>query len=133
MEDHVPARLTPQEGRRFGLTVGLTFLAVAGISRWRGHDVAPLVLAALGGTLTLAGLAIPGRLGPLFRAWMQVGLRLSKITTPIFMGAIYFVAMTPMGVARRTFGRSPLRTPATNGSYWMTHESSSDRSMTRQY
>ncbi len=133
MEEHLPARLTPRDGRRFGLTVGLAFLLCAGISRWRGHDLAPLVLAGLGGALTLAGLVIPGYLGPVFRAWMAFGLLISKVTTPIFMGLLYFVAITPMGVVLRALGHKPLEAPATKGSYFMKHESSSNHSMTRQY
>ena len=133
MEAHLPARLTPRDGRRFGLTVGLAFLLFAGISRWRGHDLAPLVLAGLGGTLALAGLVIPGQLGPVFRAWMALGLLISKITTPIFMGLLYFVAITPMGLVLRALGHRPLEAPAKDGSYWMKHESSSNHSMTRQY
>ena len=133
VERHLPARLTPREGRRFGLTVGLAFLVLAGISRWRGHDLSPLVLAGLGGALTVAGLAIPGYLGPVFRGWMTLGQLISKVTTPIFMGLLYFVAITPMGVVLRALGHKPLEAPDTKGSYWVKHESSSNRSMTRQY
>jgi hypothetical protein len=129
----VPARLTPREGRRFGLTVGVAFLVLAGISRWRDHETAPVVLAAIGGVLTIAGLAIPAMLGPVFRAWMAFGLALSKVTTPMLMGLIYFVVITPMGLAMRAFGRHPLSARVSNGSFWVKHESSSQRSMSRQF
>lgn len=133
MAHQVPTRLTPREGRRFGLTVGVAFLVLAAISRWRGHEVVPLVLAGLGAGLALAGIVIPSLLGPVYRAWMAFGLLLSKVTTPIFMGLLYFVAITPIGLAMRAFGRKPLDVKARNGSFWVQHESSSNKSMTRQF
>ena len=129
----VPARLTTQERRRFGLTVGAAFLVLAGLSRWRGHDVAPLLLAALGAGLVLAGIVVPSLLGPVYRWWMALARILSKVTTPIFMGLVYFVAITPTGLVMRALGRNPLRARARNGSYWVQHQSSSNRSMTRQF
>jgi hypothetical protein len=129
----VPARLSPREGRRFGLTVGGAFLLLAAISRWRGHDVAPTILAGVGGVLTLAGVVVPGLLGPVFRGWMAFGLALSRVTTPIFMGLLYFVVITSMGAVMRLFGRHPLRATDHNGSFWAKHESSSQQSMTRQF
>lgn len=133
MAHEVPARLTPAEGRRFGLTVGGVFLALGAVSWWRGHDLAPVVLAAVGGALVVAGVAIPAALGPVFRGWMAVGLLLSRVTTPLFMGALYFLAIMPMGLVMRAFGRSPLRGRGKGASYWTRHESASGHSMTRQY
>ncbi len=122
METGIPARLTPSDGRRFGLTLGLVFLVFGTVSWWRGHTVAPTVLWSLGGALVGLGLLIPGRLGPLFRAWMGLAHLLSKVTTPIFMGLLYFLVLTPVGLLRRTFGRSPLHARADGGSYWVKHE-----------
>lgn len=129
----VPTRLTTQELRRFGLTVGGAFLVLAAFSRWRGHDVAPLVLAGLGATLVLGGIVVPGLLGPVYQWWMGLARILSKVTTPIFMALVYFVAITPTGLVMRALGRNPLRARARNGSYWVQHQSSSDHSMTRQF
>lgn len=125
MADAVPARLTPtppftaRDGRKFGLTVGVAFVVFALISRWRGHEVAPLAMASIGGALVLGGLAIPTRLGPVYRAWMHLGLLLSKVTTPLFMGLVYFLVITPMGLIMRMFGRNPVRHEAKDGSYWV--------------
>lgn len=135
MAEGIPARLTPREGRKFGLTVGTAFLVLAAISRWRGHAAAPSVLAALGGVLFLAGLAIPGRLGPVFRAWMRLAHLLSKVTTPILMGLIYFVVLTPIGLAMRLLGKNPLEAREENGSLWVPHDrrSNTPGSMSRQF
>ena len=108
----VSARLstayTAAAGRRFGLTVGIALAVFSGIARWRGHPTTFLVLVSLGGALILAGLTIPTLLGPVDRAWMKLAHLISRITTPIFMGVIYFVVLTPVGVLRRAFGANGL-------------------------
>jgi hypothetical protein len=114
----VSARLTTAQGRRFGLTVGTAFLVFAGIAWWRSHPNATIVLAALGVSLTLAGLIIPTRLGPVERAWMGLAHAMSKVTTPIVMGVIYLIVMTPVGGLRRTLGGNPLVHQPVNDSYW---------------
>ena len=58
---------------------------------------------------------MPGRLGPLYRAWMGLALLLSKVTTPILMAIIYFAVITPIGLLLRVFGRDPLA----GGGRWM--------------
>ena len=44
---------------------------------------------------------------------------LSKVTTPIFMGVIYFVVLTPTAWLMRLFGRRSLVHPEVNGSFWI--------------
>jgi hypothetical protein len=121
LENRIPAGLSAAEGRRFGLTVGAAFLVLGGISYWRGHDVAPTILWILGGLLVLGGLLLPGSMGPVYRRWMGLALLLSKITTPIFMGLVYFGLFAPMGVVRRLLGRNGLVRPA-GDSFWVAKE-----------
>jgi saxitoxin biosynthesis operon SxtJ-like protein len=108
----VPARLsstyTAAAGRKFGLTVGLAFLALSAIAWWRGHPTTLTVLASLGGVLVLAGLVVPALLGPVDRGWMKLALLISKVTTPIIMGVIYYVVLTPVAFMRRLIGGSAL-------------------------
>ena len=88
MAERIPARLTPQQGRRFGLTVGGAFLVFAAIAWWRSNPTLSTVLGALGGTLALAALAIPTHLGPVERAWMALAHAISKVTRPILIGVM---------------------------------------------
>src|SRR5438093_11743421 len=90
MAARIPARLTAVEGRRFGLTVGGAFLVLAALALWRHRPVTLAVFATLGGVLGTAGLVLPTRLGPVFRAWMVFAERLSRITTPIFLALVYY-------------------------------------------
>jgi hypothetical protein len=115
----VSARLNAAaKGRKFGLTVGTAFLVLAAIAWWRGSPRASMGLAVLGGLLFLAALIIPAHLGPVERAWMGMAELISKITTPVFMGIIYFGLFTPIGFLRRRFGRDHLVHRSESGSLW---------------
>jgi hypothetical protein len=68
--------------------------------------------------LVAAGLVIPTYLGPVERAWMQLAHVISKITTPLVMGAMYLVVLTPAGLLRRAFGGNPLVHQANADGFW---------------
>ena len=130
----IPARLTAAAGRRFGLTVGGAFLALAGFALWRGRPTTAAVLGALGGGLVLAGLVIPTYLGPVERGWMKLAHAISKVTTPIVMGAIYLLVMLPTGVIRRALGGNPMVHEPQRSSYWKARPEGQRRGeLTRQY
>ena len=130
----VPARLTPAQGRRFGLTVGGAFLVFAGIAWWRAHPTASTVLGGLGATLSLAGLIIPTYLGPVERAWMKLAHLISKVTTPIVMGVMYLAVLTPVGLLRRTFGGNPMVHEIHEASFWRSRpEGRRAGNLTRQF
>ena len=118
MAHAIPARLTAAEGRKFAFTVGAAFLAFAALFFWRGKTMGMYVAGGLGGTLVLAGLLVPGLLGPVYRAWMGLALLLSKVTTPIFMGLVYFAVLTPMGALRRALGKNAMVADAAASTLW---------------
>jgi hypothetical protein len=101
MAERVPARLTAAEGRKFGFTVGIAFLVLGSIVMWRGKQRTSMVLLGLGGVLVVAALVAPTMLGPVEKAWMGLAHLISKVTTPVFMGVVYFVVITPIGFLRR--------------------------------
>lgn len=70
--------------------------------------------------LPLAYLA-PSALAPLNRLWFQLGILLGKIVSPVVMGLIYFLVVTPIGLLRRMFGRDSLssRLDREASTYWI--------------
>lgn len=134
MAARVPARLTPAEGREFGLVVGGAFLLLAGLLAWRGREAASYVLLVPGVLLMLGGLLAPTRLGPARRGWMGLAHAISRVTTPIVLGVIYFLLLTPVGLAMRALGRDPLRAPDEPPSSWWVRRPDEQRSrLERQF
>jgi len=80
-----------------------------------------LVVAAA--FLALA-LLWPAPLRPLNRAWLKLGLLLSKIVSPVVMMVLFYATVTPIGVLMRWTGKDPLRLrrDATATSYWIPRE-----------
>ena len=109
---------TAAQGRKFGLTVGLAFALLATISWWRGHPITVYVLGVPGALLLLAALVIPRQLSGVERAWMAIGAAISKVTTPVFMGVVYFGVLLPVGLLMRAFGRNAVKHKPVENSYW---------------
>lgn len=130
-------RYTAQQGRRFALTVAGAFAVIAAISFWRGHRTAPIVFLTIAAVLAVAGLVAPAQLGPVESGWMKLAHAISKVTTPLFMGIVYFVVLTPIGLIRRTLGSNPMVHRADNGSYWISRlaaeRETARRRMERQF
>jgi hypothetical protein len=63
----------------------------------------------------------PKLLTPLNWFWTRLGLVLHKIVSPLVLGIMFFVVITPMGVVMRLFGKDPLRLrlDKTQASYWL--------------
>ena len=85
-------------------------------------------LGVLGGGLLLAGLIVPGKLDPVYRAWMGFAHALSRVTTPILMSIVYFLVITPIALFMRGFGYDPLRQRVERGGRWRTRDAGSRRS-----
>jgi hypothetical protein len=133
LETGIPARLTAREGRRFGLVVGAAFSILAALVWWRGHSAAWKVLGVLGGALLIAGVLVPTRLGPVQRGWMGLARMLSKVTTPIAMGFVWLLVVTPTALIMRALGRRPLRHAEKDGSFWAPPQSGGRSDMKRQF
>jgi saxitoxin biosynthesis operon SxtJ-like protein len=135
MAEGIPARLSRSEARRFGLTVGAAFLGLSALLAWRGRPSPAMVCGVLGSVLILFGAVLPGALVPVRRVWMSMALAISKVTTPIFLGVVYFAVFTPIGVVRRLAGRNPMKPRPTGGSFWVARDSGGPQpdDMTHQF
>jgi hypothetical protein len=119
LAERVRAGLTKAQGRKFGLSVGIAFFALTGLLLWRGRETIAYVTGTLSALLILGGVIVPTKLGPIERAWMAMALRISKVTTPVIMGIVYFLVLTPIGLVMRLLGRNPLVHPRQQTSLWV--------------
>lgn len=133
MEERVPARLSPAEGRKFAFTVGAAFLLLAAVAWYRRHLALLAVFGMPGTAFLLAGLAVPARLAPVWRLWMGLARAISKVTTPMFMALVYFLVFTPFGVVKRWAGHNALRRPAGASGYWVKRDSGTASDLERQF
>ena len=106
--------------RQFGRGVGAVLLVVCAWLFWRGSE--PLVVRTLliiGGSLILFGFLYPRALIWPNRAWTRLSEVLSYVSTRVILAVVFFLVITPIGVAKRLAGWDPLgrrREPAK--SYW---------------
>jgi hypothetical protein len=58
---------------------------------------------------------------------MAFAVAISKVTTPIVMGVLYFVVITPVGLVMRLFGHNALTRSRTPASVWVRRAPSARR------
>jgi hypothetical protein len=97
--------LSRKELRNFGLTTGAIVAVLFGLLfPWLLSRDMPIWPWVLGGVLIAWGLAAPASLQLVYRGWMLFGLVMSRITTPIILGVVFYGAVLPTGLVRRLFG-----------------------------
>lgn len=60
-------------------------------------------------------------LTPMNKVWFLIGQSLGKISSPVVLGAIFFLLITPVALISRLFGRDELKLKSVKcTSYWVT-------------
>jgi hypothetical protein len=68
----------------------------------------------------ILGLLNSKILSPLNKIWFKFGILLGKFISPIVMGFVFFVVVTPTSLMMRIFGQNLLSLKKTNRkSYWI--------------
>ena len=105
-------------------TLGLVFAAVfaiIGIVPWftQGSPRVWAVIVAV--AFAVVALVVPRALAPLNWFWTRLGLVLHKIVSPVVLGIMFFLVISPMGVIMRWMGKDPLRLQLDKKmlSYWL--------------
>ena len=94
--------------RSFGIVFAVVFAVVwlwplvfDGRPRWWA-----LVLAA---AFLIVALAAPRLLAPANRLWTKFGTLLHHVVSPVVLGFLFYLVVTPTGMIMRGFGKDPLR------------------------
>ena len=114
-------RIAPASNRRFGLVVGAILLAIGCVRAWLHGEFGAFSgsLGGIGLVLVLAAVTFPDALAPANRGWTRLGLLLHKVTNPLFLGAMYAIAIVPTGLLMRVFGADPMGLRRKrDGTYW---------------
>jgi len=107
--------------RTFGLVFTVIFLLAAGYAWYQDFSNAWLE-AFLGFALAflICTLAVPKVLRPLNKAWYQLGLLMGRFVSPIVLGILFFIVITPVAIVMRLAGRDALLLKKRNiDSYWI--------------
>ena len=95
--------------RRFALVTGAIVVALFGLGLpWLLDAALPVWPWVVAGVLAAWGVAAPATLGPVYRGWMRFGLLMNRIVSPLVLGLVFYLIITPVGVVMRLFGRDPL-------------------------
>jgi len=102
---------TAAEVRRLGLVFLAAALILFALSAWKartGHWPWQVGAAAVFAAAGLCCLAFGERARGIHRAWTALGEALGRIVSPLVLGVLYFLVVTPFGLLSRLRRRDPL-------------------------
>ena len=93
--------------RSFGVVFFIVFLLIGLYPILKGNDLRiwSLIISFIFLSLGLINSRI---LTPLNKLWFKFGLLLGKFISPIIMGIIFFIVVTPIGIIMRLFKKDLL-------------------------
>ena len=105
--------------RSFGIVFFVVFLLIALYPFTYGGEIRIWsVIASL--IFLVSGLLNSKFLTPLNKLWFRFGIFLGKIISPVIMGIIFFLVVTPIGFILRLLGKDVLNLKySKNKSYWI--------------
>jgi Na+/proline symporter len=119
---------SPRELRWFGVMLAV-FVAVVGLLFWRAEATrAATIVWGAGAALTLVFAAAKATRRPIYLGWIYAAYPIGWTVSHLLLGAIYYLVVTPIGLALRLGGRDPLeRTFDRSAStYWTPHDPGKD-------
>jgi len=110
--------------KRFGYFFVAIFLAAAIYFYIFSDFLSPTPFFSLGSILLAITLINADLLLPLNQLWMRFGLLLGMIISPIVLGILFFILISPLSILMRIVGRDELKLkPKKDSSYWIIRES----------
>ena len=105
--------------RSFGIVFFIVFLLIALYPLTYSQDIRiwSVIISII---FLVLGLFNSKILTPLNKLWFKFGIFLGKIISPIIMGIIFFLVVTPIGFIMRLLGKDVLNLKYNkNKSYWI--------------
>tara|TARA_Y100000590_G_scaffold436178_1_gene556440 strand:- start:390 stop:779 length:390 start_codon:yes stop_codon:yes gene_type:complete len=125
-------KLKISSNRSFGIVFFIFFLIVSLWPLINSENIRLSFLAISIIFLTL-GLVNSKILTPLNNLWFKFGLFLGKIVSPIVMGVIFFLVVTPTGVIMRLIGKDLLNLKKNNSNTYWIKKKTENSSMKNQF
>ena len=114
------SKIKISSNRSFGLVFFVVFLIVALWPLKSGEDFR-LWSLTLSIIFLILGVLNSKLLTPLNKLWFKFGIFLGSIVSPIIMGVVYFIVVTPTGLFIRLLGKDLLKTSKEKhtSTYWV--------------
>ena len=105
--------------RSFGIVFFIVFLLIALYPLTNNEEIR-IWSSIISLIFLVLGLLNSKILTPLNKLWFKFGILLSKIISPLIMGIIFFLVVTPIGLLMRILGKDLLNLKYNNNkSYWV--------------
>ena len=105
--------------RNFGIVFFIVFLLIALYPLTYGGEIR-IWSSIISLIFLVLGLLNSKILAPLNKLWFKFGIFLGKIISPLIMGIIFFLVVTPTGLIMRFLGKDVLNLKYNkNKSYWI--------------
>ena len=121
-----------ENNKEFGILFFIVFLIIGLWPLLNNSSIRiwALIIALLFLVLGILNLQI---LTPLKKGWIKFGELLGKIISPIIMGFIFFLIITPIGLFMRLIGKDLLNLKYNNDQTYWTKRSKDINTMTKQF
>ena len=101
--------------RSFGVMFGCIFIILAALLRFRDKPAGAQILLVTLSCLTFAvSISRPSLLNTPNRLWMKFSLLLARFISPIILGVLFYILISPLALALRLFGRDELHLKTKN-------------------
>jgi Saxitoxin biosynthesis operon protein SxtJ len=109
--------------RNFGLLMAGVLLLAGAWLWWKSTATWSYVLGAAA-LLGVIAIAAPMLLKPFYRVWMIFALILGWVMTRVILTLVYYLVLTPIGLAGRVFGEQflHLKRSKESATYWVRRE-----------
>ncbi len=108
VREKVESEIDIAEMKKFGYMVGGVLVAVAALAFWRHHLLAARLCGPVGLVLIYMAGSRPAALAPFQKLWMKLAHALGWFNTRLLLILVFYLVLTPVGLALRVFGKRPL-------------------------
>ena len=113
--------IKPKDNITFGILFFIVFLIIGLYPLKNGLNIR-LWSLGLSFIFLIITFIRPNLFTPLNKLWIQFGILLGKVISPIVMGLVFFFVVTPIGILVRLFKKDVMGLKKKETSYWINRE-----------
>ena len=113
--------IKPKDNITFGILFFILFLIIGLYPLKNGLNIR-LWSLGLSFIFLIITFIRPNLFTPLNKLWIQFGILLGKVISPIVMGLVFFFVVTPIGLLVRVFKKDVMGLKKKETSYWINRE-----------